>query len=97
MAACSTESTVADQLDARIVRQALDHVDDVYRVPLILFYLEEHSYLEIAEILGIPCGTVMSRISRGRAQLRELLADKPSAGTAPDQAIHPRFSPTPVV
>jgi RNA polymerase sigma-70 factor, ECF subfamily len=64
------------QLDARFVCAQLAEVDEVFRVPLILFYLEEHSYAEIAEILNIPSGTVMSRISRGRAILRRLMEVK---------------------
>lgn len=67
-------------LDAVAARQALMQVDEVYRAPLVLFYLEQHSYLEIAEILDIPPGTVMSRISRGRAILRRLMEDKPAPG-----------------
>ena len=70
-------------LDAAAARRALMQVDEVYRAPLVLFYLEEHSYLEIAEILGIPPGTVMSRISRGRAVLRRLMEDKPPANVSP--------------
>jgi RNA polymerase sigma factor (sigma-70 family) len=67
----------AERIDAATAREALMKVDEVFRAPLILFYLEEHSYLEIADILGIPAGTVMSRISRGRALLRRLMEDKP--------------------
>jgi RNA polymerase sigma-70 factor (ECF subfamily) len=67
----------AERVDAATAREALMRVDEVFRAPLILFYLEEHSYLEIADILGIPPGTVMSRISRGRAMLRRLMEDKP--------------------
>jgi RNA polymerase sigma-70 factor (ECF subfamily) len=64
-------------MDAAVALQALQQVPEVYRAPLTLFYLEEHSYLEIAAILDVPPGTVMSRISRGRALLRQLLEDKP--------------------
>jgi RNA polymerase sigma-70 factor (ECF subfamily) len=68
---------VGEGIDAALALQALKQVPDVYRAPLTLFYLEQHSYLEIAEILDVPPGTVMSRISRGRALLRQLMEDKP--------------------
>lgn len=61
--------------DAGTVLQALLEVDELFRAPLILFYLKEHSYQEIARILDIPAGTVMSRLSRGKAQLRHRLKD----------------------
>lgn len=61
------------------VLQALAKVDEPYRSPLVLFYLEDHSYHEIAQILGIPDGTVMSRLSRGKALLRQLLSEKKAA------------------
>ncbi len=62
------------RLDADTVMAALQSVDEVFRAPLTLFYLEELSYLEIAEALEVPIGTVMSRLSRGKAQLRAALA-----------------------
>jgi len=55
------------------VVEALGRVDDLYQAPLALFYLEEHSYKEIAEILDVPLGTVESRIARGKAQLQKIL------------------------
>ena len=70
------QPNAAERIDAEAARMALFRVDEVYRVPLTLFYLEEHSYLEIAEILGVPPGTVMSRISRGRDALRKLMEDR---------------------
>jgi RNA polymerase sigma-70 factor (ECF subfamily) len=53
-------STVETQLDAATVMQALQLVDETYRVPLAMFYLEDFSYNEIAEALEVPAGTVMS-------------------------------------
>jgi RNA polymerase sigma-70 factor (ECF subfamily) len=65
----------AERIDAATARAALMHLDEVYRAPLVLFYLQEHSYQEIADTLGIPIGTVMSRLSRGKALLRQLMED----------------------
>jgi len=67
-------------MDAALVVESLQDVDEVYRVPLILFYLEELSYKEIATTLEVPIGTVMSRLSRGKAQLRVAMLRKESAG-----------------
>jgi RNA polymerase sigma factor (sigma-70 family) len=65
----------ANNLDGDAVVRALLDLEEIYRAPLSLFYLQEHSYKEIAETLNLPVGTVMSRISRGKARLREQLAD----------------------
>ena len=72
----SKDSAVWRYLDARNVREALLQVDEKYRVALELFYLNNLSYREIADALGIPIGTVMSRLSRGKAQLKWILWDK---------------------
>jgi RNA polymerase sigma-70 factor (ECF subfamily) len=64
------------QLDGASVMAALQKLDETYRAPLALFYLEEHSYRDIAEILEIPIGTVMSRISRGKQLLRKTVLEK---------------------
>lgn len=68
-----------DALDASIVQKALHALDDRYRAPVTLFYMQQHSYREIAEILNVPIGTVMSRISRGKAELRNQLSDVAAA------------------
>jgi RNA polymerase sigma-70 factor (ECF subfamily) len=55
------------------VRTALQSLPEAYRVPLLLLYVEELTYREIAEIVQCPLGTVMSRLHRGRKILeREL-------------------------
>jgi RNA polymerase sigma-70 factor (ECF subfamily) len=64
-----------NSLDGDAVVRALLGLEEIFRAPLSLFYLQEHSYKEIAETLNLPVGTVMSRISRGKARLREQLAD----------------------
>jgi RNA polymerase sigma-70 factor (ECF subfamily) len=64
----------ANHLDGDVIVRALFELEEIYRAPLTLFYLQEHSYKEIAETLDLPVGTVMSRISRGKAQLRKQLA-----------------------
>ena len=58
------------RLDAATVMSALQTVDEAFRAPLTLFYIEDMSYQEIAEALEVPIGTVMSRLSRGKSQLR---------------------------
>ena len=59
--------------DGVSILQALQEVDEPFRAPLTLFYLEQFSYREIADLLDVPIGTVMSRLPRGKAQLRRRL------------------------
>ena len=69
-----------NQLDAAQVIAALNRVDEVYRAPVAMFYLQEYSYKEIAEVLEIPMGTVKSRLARGLSQLHLLLAETSRPG-----------------
>lgn len=67
--------TMVDQLDAATVLASLAQINEAFRAPLALFYLEDYSYKEIADILDVPIGTVQSRIARGKTQLYKLLTD----------------------
>jgi RNA polymerase sigma-70 factor (ECF subfamily) len=70
-------------LDTAQVLDSLTKVDEVYQSPVALFYLQDCSYNEIAEILGVPLGTVKSRLARGIGQLQSLLARDIAAGQNP--------------
>ena len=66
---------LSDRMDALQVLPALAKVDEKFQAAVVLFYLEDYAYRDIAAILGVPVGTVKSRIARGIAQLREILSD----------------------
>jgi RNA polymerase sigma-70 factor (ECF subfamily) len=63
--------------DTAQVLAELARLDEVYQAPVALFYLQDHSYNEIAEILDVPLGTVKSRLARGIGRLQELFAGEP--------------------
>ena len=69
------EPPVAPQLQDEDMLAALDRMPEHFRTVILLADVQEFSYREIQEVLGIPIGTVMSRLSRGRKLLRASLAD----------------------
>jgi RNA polymerase sigma-70 factor, ECF subfamily len=75
----TVDSTVLRTLDANAILDALSKVDEAYRTALELFYLGDLSYKQIAAALRVPIGTVMSRLSRGKEQLRCSLAKAKAA------------------
>jgi RNA polymerase sigma-70 factor (ECF subfamily) len=70
-------------LDIAHVLNTLARVDEVFQAPVALFYLQDCSYNEIAEVLGVPLGTVKSRLARGISQLQHLLARDIAASQPP--------------
>ena len=66
-------------VDWPVIAACLARVDEVFRAPVALVYLEEHSYDEIAGILEIPLGTVKSRMARGVAQLQKMMIERTAA------------------
>ncbi|WP_411827268.1 RNA polymerase sigma factor [Luteolibacter sp. AS25] len=76
----SNDDEAERQMDGQRAVEILADMDEMYRAPLALFYLQQHSYKEIAEILEVPIGTVMSRLSRGKGMLRKKMVSEPSSG-----------------
>ena len=71
----SAEMVALDNLPDSDVKDALQSLAPDFRLAVFLADVEGFSYKEIAEIMGTPIGTVMSRLNRGRTQLRARLAD----------------------
>ena len=70
------ESVLLARVELETIQNALEKLPVKFREIILLCDLEEMSYQEIGETLGIPIGTVMSRLSRARKGMRELLAAK---------------------
>ena len=71
----SSEDVVLENLPDSDIKNALAEIPEEFRMAVYLADVEGFSYKEIAEIVGVPAGTVMSRLHRGRKQLREKLTD----------------------
>jgi RNA polymerase sigma-70 factor (ECF subfamily) len=84
------ETEVLDQIPEPVVKEALEALPEQFRMAVILADVEGFSYKEIAEILDVPIGTVMSRLHRGRKQLQSRLWDFAShRGLIPGQPAQP--------
>jgi len=75
--------------DREQLQNVLNDLPEEFRSPVVLFYFEEFSYREIAEQMGVPVGTIMSRLARAKAYLRQRL-------TVPEPAASRYAGPIPV-
>lgn len=75
------ESGTEETVDGNAAVAALQTLDEKYRAPLVLFYLQDLSYREVAAVLGVPIGTIMSRLARGKVLLRKRLAGECFGGS----------------
>jgi RNA polymerase sigma-70 factor, ECF subfamily len=90
----SAEDAVLSQFGYSEVSQALAGLPDCFRVAIYLADVEGYPYKDIAEMTGVPLGTVMSRLHRGRARLRQKLAASfsPAGYARPARPVLPRAS-----
>ncbi len=77
------EPALVERFDALEVVEMLGNVDESFRAALSLYYLEDCSYQEIAGTLGVPLGTVKSRLARGLAQLQGIMAARSRVPAVP--------------
>ena len=73
MANRTTEDTVLERITDDEVKAALEALPENFRIPVLLADVEGFSYKEIADIMDVPIGTVMSRLHRGRRALQKAL------------------------
>ena len=67
------DSVTESDIDSQLLQAAIDELPDESKMVVVMFYFDEMSYKEIATQLGIPMGTVMSRLARAKGRLRKRL------------------------
>jgi RNA polymerase sigma-70 factor (ECF subfamily) len=82
------ETILMNRFNSQLVQRAIDDLPVHYRETLLLCEVEEMSYQEIAEILTIPIGTVMSRLARARKSVRDSLLSTAGAPPSTDLSLH---------
>jgi RNA polymerase sigma-70 factor (ECF subfamily) len=89
------ESILLEQAGQQRIQAALEQVPVIFREVLLLCDVEEMSYLETADTLGVPIGTVMSRLHRARKALRAELEEKPQKRRIFADTVERRYSSDP--
>lgn len=80
---------MAESMDAGTIVDGLLGLEEHFRVPLVLYYLQSLTYREIAELLELPVGTVMSRLARGKELLRRRLRVQAQKTAEPANVVSP--------
>jgi len=83
--ASDPETLVLQTDDVRLIERAMRHLPERFRELIVLRELEGLSYRELADVMGIPMGTVMSGLSRARRELRGALEDELKRDGSPDR------------
>jgi RNA polymerase sigma-70 factor (ECF subfamily) len=82
------ETILMNRFNSQLMQRAIDDLPVHYRETLLLCEVEEMSYQEIAEVLSIPMGTVMSRLARARKAVRESLLSAAGSTPSGDFSVH---------
>lgn len=95
----SSDTTPLEQMEAgerrRLVRAAIDMLSDDHREIIVLKHFKGYSYQEIADLLDIPIGTVMSRLYYARRSLKDIIERLEVEGVPDGDGILPDGNPTP--
>ncbi len=70
------DEVLDEQIDSEQLQAAINTLADDFKIVVLMFYFEHHSYRTIAELLKVPPGTVMSRLARAKAHLRRMLIER---------------------
>ncbi|HEY2046872.1 MAG TPA: RNA polymerase sigma factor [Candidatus Udaeobacter sp.] len=71
----SVSADCVNRIDSQTLLRVLGEIPEDFRAPLVLYYMEDLSYKEIADVLALPLGTVQSRIARAKIQLLRRLSE----------------------
>lgn len=81
------DSVAQDAPELGVLQVALNELPEIYRTPIILYYLDDLDYRDIADMMEVPIGTIMSRLARAKEKLRERLdPHAESLGFFPERA-----------
>ncbi|MFA9399116.1 MAG: sigma-70 family RNA polymerase sigma factor [Clostridiaceae bacterium] len=69
------DNLIISKIDSSKIRQYVNELPDIYRVPIILYYFKDLSYKDISKILTVPVGTIKSRLNMAKTKLKKMMED----------------------